>query len=281
MISAPFSDSLIAPQLSHVPDLLKFAKQIHSSQLHKHTTEMSFLRIGLSVTLGASLMHFSTPPLLCETKRRFYDDENAVNPVPGTVTKSAGTELEAMGPSKLVDGASVRTSSTLESAIKSTRLFAAQSAENISSYVDEAYAKYHSAEKSITSTASKLHDRSEDLLPNSIYIVVATLSGNIAARQRGILAKMTFPVVFGLAAFRYFLPQTFSNTAFFAWKLEQENLPQIAKQQLAAVDSAVGMVNSVERKTKDGQTYIGNSVESLKKSIADVTGVDIDADARK
>ena len=122
MISAPFSDSLIAPQLSHVPDLLKFAKQIHSSQLHKHTTEMSFLRIGLSVTLGASLMHFSTPPLLCETKRRFYDDENAVNPVPGTVTKSAGTELEAMGPSKLVDGASVRTSSTLESAIKSTSL---------------------------------------------------------------------------------------------------------------------------------------------------------------
>lgn len=242
---------------------------------------MSFLRIGLSVTLGASLVHISASPVLCESKRRFYEDENAVNPVPGTVTKSAGTELEAMGPSKLVGGASVRTSPTLESAFKSTRLFAAQSAENIRSYVDEAYAKYHSTEKSITTTASKLHDRSEDLLPNSIYIVVAALSGNIAARQRGMLAKMTFPVVFGLAAFRYFLPQTFANTAFFAWKLEQENLPHIAKQQLAAVDSAVGMVNSVEQKTKEGQRYVEDSVESLKKSIADVTGVDVDADARK
>lgn len=244
-------------------------------------SDMGPARIGLSVVLGASWVHFSKSSVLCESSRRFYDDEKSVYPSPGQVTEAAGTELEAIGPSKLVDGTSVRTSSALESAFRSGRLFFAQRVDDVRSLVDRSYAKYHKTERSITTTASSLHDRSEDLLPNSIYVVVAALSGNIAARQRGIFSKMVFPVVFGLAAFKYFLPHTFSNTAQFAWKLEQENLPHIAKRQLYVVDSAAGIVDSVEQTTKGGQEYIDSTVESLKKSITEVTGVDVDADARK
>lgn len=242
---------------------------------------MSMLRTGVSVALGVSLVLLTRSPVLCELSRHFYEDEKAVTPPPGAVATSPGSEVEALGQAKLVDGNSVRSSSSLEAAVRSGRLFVASSAEKLASYVDNGYAKYQKTEHSVTSTASLLHDRSEDLLPNAVYVLVAAMSGNIAARQRGVFAKMTFPVLFGAAAFRYLLPNTFANTMDFAWRIEQQKLPQIAKQQLAAVESAREVAQSVESATRDGQRYIDGSVESLKRSIAEATGVDVDADARK
>ncbi|EAZ63837.2 hypothetical protein PICST_37814 [Scheffersomyces stipitis CBS 6054] len=238
------------------------------------------LRVTIPV-LASSGIIISSSPVKNEPKRRFYEDETDVVPVPGTVTPAAGTELEALGSNRLIDGISVRSPEAVESVFKSARETSQNVLAQVQSYVNDGYSKYYETERHVTSTVGELHAKSEDLLPNSIYIVIATLSANIAARQRGIIAKATFPVAFGLAAFKYFLPQTFANTTGFLWKLEKNNLPQIAQQQEYVFNKTGELVQKIEQTSESSKKSIESSIHSLKHSIADVTGLNINEEVSK
>ena len=133
----------------------------------------------------------------------------------------------------------------------------------------------------MTGKLLELHDKKEDLFPNSIYIAIAALSGTVFARQRGILAKATFPVVFGLVGFRYFLPETFSRSAGFAWKLEKENLPQVASQHAAAITKTQELAQSLEQTAVAGQESAYSGVETLKNTIAKWSGLNLDEEVSK
>ncbi|ODV76963.1 uncharacterized protein CANTADRAFT_23805 [Suhomyces tanzawaensis NRRL Y-17324] len=238
------------------------------------------ISVGVPLALGAAVFA-GQPKLHNESKRRFYEDETDVVPVPGTVIPAPASEIEALGSSRIVSGASVRSDKNLEQAFKSARETAHGVLVQAQNYVDQGYSKYNNTERQVTTTVSALHDKHEDLLPNSIYIVVAALSGNIAARQRGILAKAVFPVALGLASFKYFLPQTFANTTSFLWKLEQQKLPHIAEQQEYAVIKAGDLVQSIESTAQAGKKSFEDKAQSLKKSIADATGLNIDEEVSK
>lgn len=214
-------------------------------------------------------------------KRSFYEDDENVVPIPGTVTPAPATELETLGSNRIIDGISVRSTQSTENLFKSVRKFTESTVDSLNSWADQKYHQYNKTERSVTDTVSSLHSKSEDLLPNSLYILVAVLSGTIAGRTRGVVAKITLPTVFGLTAFKYFLPQTFNNTAGFFWKLEKENAPQIAAQQESAYNSAVGLVHSIEETTESGKKSIENGTKSLKKSIANITGLNLDEEVSK
>ena len=214
-------------------------------------------------------------------QRKFYEDEKDVVPIPGTVTPAAGTELEILGPNRLIDGISVRSPNAVESFFRSTRESTYNIYQQCQAYVDQGFSKYNHTERQVTNTVSELHHRTEDLLPNSIYIVIAALSGNIAARQRGFVAKATFPVILGLASFKYFLPKTFENTTGFVWKLEKQNLPLIAHQQEFAYTKAGDLVKTIESTSEKSKKSLENRVNGLRKSIADITGLNIDEEVSK
>ncbi|KAK6454071.1 apolipo protein O-domain-containing protein [Scheffersomyces xylosifermentans] len=238
-------------------------------------------RIGMPFLGAGAVVVGVQSPVRNEPKRRFYEDEVDVVPVPGTVTPAAGTELEALGPNRLIDGISVRSPSSVESLFKSIREFTFGAYTSLQQSLDKGYNKYHETERQVATTVGDLHYKAEDLLPNSIYIVIATLSGNIAARQRGLLAKATFPVVLGLASFKYFLPQTFSNTTSFIWKLEKTKLPQLAQQQENVYNKTGELVQKIEETSESSRKSIESGVQSLRKSIADVTGLNVDEDVSK
>lgn len=239
-----------------------------------------------SVHYGASLAvvgAFLIKPsqILNEPKRRFYEDESDVIPVPGTITPSPGTEIEALGPNKLVDGISVRSTSTLESYFRAIRESAVQGINLVQHYMNQGYTKYNETERQVTDTMTELHYKPEDLLPSTLYIVIATMSGNIMARQRGLIAKTTFPLVLGLASFRYFLPQTFNNVSGFVWNLEKRALPDLTEQQQLALAKADQFVQGVEKSSQRNQKRLEDSANSLRKSIAQVTGLNIDEEVSK
>lgn len=252
---------------------------------------MSFIRFGSTAIVGLSAVSMSAlnaTPILNEstssssTRRRFYEDESNIVPIPGTVTAAPATELEGvLGANRLIDGISVRSPSQLESFFKSSResLF---SLYNCSlSYLDAGYAKYHNTEKKLTTTVSDLHAKQEDLLPNGIYVIIATLLGNIFARQRGVVAKLTFPVIFGLASFKYFLPETFSRSLNFTWRLEQQHLPQLAETQVSALENTQSLVSLLEKTTTTSQLKVQEGVNSFRRSIANVTGLNLDEEVSK
>lgn len=137
-------------------------------------------------------------------KRSFYEDDENVVPIPGTVTPAPATELETLGSNRIIVAfpcvlhkAQKTCSNQLENSLN-------QSVDSLNSWADQKYHQYNKTERSVTDTVSSLHSKSEDLLPNSLYILVAVLSGTIAGRTRGVVAKITLPTVFGLTAFKYF-----------------------------------------------------------------------------
>lgn len=252
-------------------------------QMRTHHLSLFMSRpVSAAVALGAAATCiFKTSTIHNDLKRRFYEDEASVNPVPGTTIPSTETQQEILGPRSVINGVTVRSISSVESAFRSLRETVTRAVTATQDYLDEGKVKMYQAERDVTGTVSALHDRREDLLPNSIYIVIASLSGNIMARQRGVLAKVFFPVGLGLASFKYFLPQTFSNTMGFLWKVEQRSMPALATTQVAALEKTERLVNQVEQTAVSGQEKVSGSMESLRKKIITATGLNLDEEVSK
>jgi MICOS complex subunit MIC26 len=68
----------------------------------------------------------------------------------------------------------------------------------------------------------------EQLLPGAIYVLVATLTGSIVSRNRGIILRTTFPLAVGIAAGWYLIPVTMQNTSDLIWEYEKR-VPAIAE----------------------------------------------------
>ncbi|KAJ9608760.1 hypothetical protein H2200_006531 [Cladophialophora chaetospira] len=62
----------------------------------------------------------------------------------------------------------------------------------------------------------------EQLLPGVIYVLVATLTGSIVSRNRGIFLRATFPLAVGIAAGWYLIPVTMRNTSDLIWEYEKK-----------------------------------------------------------
>jgi organizing structure protein 2 len=225
--------------------------------------------------MTAAIAFQSTDRMHNETKRSFYEDEKDVVPEISGTPATPGTS------GKFVNGVLVNSSLSLESGLKSVR----QSLYNVYAgaidYVNKGYTQYYNTEQKITTTVSQIHDKSEDLMPNAIYIAIGALSGTIMGRQRSVFLRATLPVILGIGSFKYFLPQTFASTKEFVWRLEKQKLPEIAKQQEALATKSAELVNSLEKSTEASQHKVSSSVESLRKNIKKYTGLNLDDEVTK
>lgn len=199
------------------------------------------------------------------TNRNFYEDE----------------PLDTTAAARTVNGVVVASPPALESSFKSAResLFSAYSASV--DYVNSGYTKYYNTEQKVTTTVSELHDKSEDLMPNAVYVFIAALSGNIMARQRGIMAKAVFPVVLGLGSFKYFLPKTFSSTMAFVWRLEQQKVPEIAKQQEQLVTKLGELVGKLEKTGEASREKVSGGLEKAREVVSKYTGLNFEDATKK
>lgn len=245
---------------------------------------MVLLRSGLKLSIPVSVFcigPFLQRPVFSESSRKFYEDESDVTTIPGTVIPSPASEVSTLGSNKLIGGISVRTTDGTESLFKSLRHTTNDVYEQALGYLKSGYTRYNRTEENVTSTLTQPHSKSDDLFPNSIYIVIATLSGTIIARQRGQFAKATLPIILGLASFKYLLPNTFDNVTAFVWGLEKEKIPYIAQQQERAVTKVDGIIQQAEETSRKGQSNIEGAFTSLKKTIANVTGLNLDEEVSK
>lgn len=232
-----------------------------------------FSLAALVCVMAPSIVH-------CEPKRDFYTNDLDSVAVPGTnnVASPAQSELAAR---LVINGVTVRTSPQVESVFHTLRQTVFDVYKSTSDYLNDGKSKVYSVERKVTGTVSSLHNKSEDLFPNAIYIVIGGLSGSIAARRRGIMARALLPVVFGVGAFWYFLPVTFANTAGFLWKVEQRTMPAVAASQIAAVESAESLVEKVELSARSGRASVTSSVASLRERVAAATGLNLDEEVTR
>lgn len=209
-------------------------------------------------------------------RKPIYDDDGEDSEL---IAPLAGTALQAPTPaedleltkSEIVSGVTIRSSDSLEKYFGKGRSWLYGKTELGKQKVDKAFEKYINAEKSVTSLFSEIKSEKEDILPGGIYVLVSTLSGSILARNRSFLVRGFMPVVFGAAAFRYFLPQTCNNTGKLIWRFEQK-APAIAEAHVKTQQHVDGLVNGVSSAVSYGKKSLESSVSSIRKFVVDTTG---------
>ncbi|ETI28610.1 hypothetical protein G647_01061 [Cladophialophora carrionii CBS 160.54] len=114
--------------------------------------------------------------------------------------------------------------------VKNARVFLyhhSLSAEtSFNNFLSWAFRKETDFSNTIASLAPK-PETGEQLLPGAIYVLVATLTGSIISRNRGIFLRTTFPLAVGVAAGWYLIPVTMRNTSDLIWEYEKR-VPVVA-----------------------------------------------------
>lgn len=119
-------------------------------------------------------------------------------------------------------------------------------------------------EHNFTSTIRNLApppSANEPLLPGSIYILVAALSGSILTRNRGIFLRFSVPLAFGVGAARATIPYTSRNVGDLIWRYE-ERFPEVAKAHLAARER-------VERFWETGKSHAQMGAGRLEEKVVE------------
>ena len=232
-------------------------------------------RAVLSFAGAAAYCAFKLNLILDEPKRRFYAEETEVFTVPGI----AGQEdTQLLGPRTEVNGMIIRLNSVVESGFSAVRTALLDVLGAVEAHVNDSKTVLYEKERQVSATVEGLHHRSEELVPNAAYIAIAFLTGQIAARNRGFVAKAVLPVGLGLGAFKYFLPQTFSRTADFVWKAEQRAFPALASTQGAAVEKTNELAHTLDESATRCLEQLSSSVEALRKKVIRLTGLNSSED---
>lgn len=104
-------------------------------------------------------------------------------------------------------------------------------AENkVNDFMDSALDLEHSFTSTIASLAPP-RASGEKLMPGTLYVLVAAMTGSIVSRNRNILLRATVPLAVGIGAGWVVLPITMRNVSDLLWKYEQR-FPAIADGHL-------------------------------------------------
>ncbi|KAK9433341.1 apolipo protein O-domain-containing protein [Lipomyces doorenjongii] len=220
-----------------------------------HPTRTLAASIALGATGGALLIN-SVPIIKAETeKKSIYDEEKAAVP------KSAPPIVIKQPPP------------VLESYVKSARESLSRATQFILVHLDVAMERYLSAESTVTTTVSELKSEEEPLLPGAIYVLVATLTGSIVARKRNVVVRgLLVPGAFGVAAFAYFLPITYTNVGNLIWKFEVM-APRVANAHLKTKNAITNFVEKVDTFRKDSRAKVDEAVRKSRRALKENTGL--------
>ncbi|KAK6355061.1 hypothetical protein TWF696_004187 [Orbilia brochopaga] len=101
--------------------------------------------------------------------------------------------------------------------------------------LDDLFDRYLHIEHTVTTTIADIapSQRSgETIIPGALFVAISAMAGSVLARRRMFPLRMLAPVVTGVAASWYFLPETTRNVADLAWRWEQK-VPAVAEAHLA------------------------------------------------
>lgn len=235
---------------------------------------------GPMVAHAASPFSSSSPPPPKEALLPVYDEEveSVSQPLPGSTTASKKvttnlSELETKAAEKL-ELEEVRAQGRVYKMSKLLQGYVAQARSALNTQIEQAETasekwghKYRESERSAVESVASLKAEHEDLLPESIYVLIAFLSGSIAARRRNILIRGITPCLFGGAAFAYFLPRTWGNVRQQVWRLEKEQLPTLAKTHAETQASLENLSKQSGEAYKSSKKQVSETLHSVREQI--------------
>lgn len=208
-------------------------------------------------------------------RKSIYDnDEEEEQIAPAKPVEKKEEPSAVAEQTKLVGGVQVRSFEGLEKSMGAARKWVIKQIDAGKEGLDNSVQRYLKAERNVTGTVAELKSDKEDFLPGAIYVMVASLSGSILARNRNVLVRGITPIAVGVGAFAYFLPNTFQNTRNLVWKYEQR-APTLADYHIQAENGVNSMVKGVSSAVEDGKQGLENGIHKTRQFIADSTGLQL------
>lgn len=124
-------------------------------------------------------------------------------------------------------------------------------------------------ENSFTGTIASLApppESGEKLLPGSLYVLVAAMTGSIVSRNRNIILRGAIPLVVGIGAGWVVLPITMRNISDLLWKYE-EKFPAIADGHLRTRQSIQRAWEMTRTHTHAASTYIDEKIGEGREAV--------------
>ncbi|KAF8860747.1 mitochondrial protein-like protein [Acephala macrosclerotiorum] len=200
-----------------------------------------------------------------DSRKPIYDDfESAPAPPSPSVPSS---ELTRTTPKEK----SLTPTDRLAVQIGKTRLFlhghVAAAEEKVNQFMDSAL----NLEESFTSTIASLApspQSGEKLMPGSLYVLVAAMTGSIVSRNRNILLRATVPLAVGIGAGWVVLPVTMRNVSDLLWKYEQR-FPAIADGHIRTREGIEKAWRMARIHTQQAVNIVDDKVSSGREAIED------------
>lgn len=210
-------------------------------------------------------------------KRSFYEDDKFVVSKPG-FSAEIDSKLEekesSHGNISFIHGMGIRTTPILEQYTNQARLFLH---EKLSYYGAEVSTQISAFQNELHTLQQEVHSIiKEPVLPNLIYVLTATLTGSILVNRRALPLRFITPVVFGGAAFRYYMPNSFEQARLNYDHFEETNFPEVSKlrQELAVLGQGYkrafnGFIDDanieLQRSVHTGRVYLKSLLEDDQK----------------
>ncbi|KAI1493167.1 apolipo protein O-domain-containing protein [Biscogniauxia mediterranea] len=143
--------------------------------------------------------------------------------------------------------------------------YAAAAEDAVNSAVDSAF----DLERSFTETVASLapaRETGERLMPGLVYVLVASMTGSIATRNRGLVLRAAVPFALGLGAGWLVLPVTMTNVSGLLWTYERR-FPAVADAHLRARESLERAWHFAKVHADVSKTYVDEKVTTAREVV--------------
>ncbi|EKD20627.1 uncharacterized protein L3040_006351 [Drepanopeziza brunnea f. sp. 'multigermtubi'] len=151
--------------------------------------------------------------------------------------------------------------------IRKTRLFLYSHVLAAETKVNQLMDSALDLEDSFTSTVASLAptpQSGEKLMPGTLYVLVAAMTGSIVSRNRNILLRATVPLAVGIGAGWVVLPVTMRNVSDLLWKYEQR-FPAVA-------DGHIRTRESIEKAWRMARIHTQQAVDVVDEKVTSGRG---------
>lgn len=115
----------------------------------------------------------------------------------------------------------------------------------------------------------------ESITPGALYVGVATLTGSIIARSRGLPIRLILPPTLFLVSLNQFLPHTAANVGAYISNLEHKYVPRAAQFQDTAFAHSEMTWQMAKDRAEEGREALGKSVFAAVGQVEDWTGLQL------
>ncbi|KAI0890531.1 apolipo protein O-domain-containing protein [Annulohypoxylon maeteangense] len=121
-------------------------------------------------------------------------------------------------------------------------------------------------ERSFTETVASLapsRESGEKLMPGLVYVLVASMAGSIASRNRNIFLRASIPLAFGIGAGWLLIPVTMTNVSDLLWTYERR-FPALADAHLKTKQGVQDAWRFARVHVDVGKNYVDDKVSDAR-----------------